>query len=297
MLEFDMSKKQIDVAIGLLFSKQQVLVGWREAKQHQGNKYEFPGGKVEDGENPKQACRREIDEEVGICIDEWFSWDTIRHEYDDLIVSLHLFFGYVPEEKKQNIKLPWQWYDRTVLNELNFPKANDSIINRLALSKYIQIASNICEEMLSNRLIYWRNSELESILERDLSCFILNQTHVEKLKLAQKKQLAAIHLKEQQLMNMQKGDLEVGISYIAACHSEKAVQHAQRIGCDAVFLSPVCLTTTHSEAVPLGWEQFKNIASKYDVLVYALGGISPHDLNHVEQCGGYGVAGISAFTD
>ena len=59
-----MSKPVIDIAIGLLLHRGKVLVGWRQAKQHQGNKYEFPGGKVESGESPEEACRREIYEEV-----------------------------------------------------------------------------------------------------------------------------------------------------------------------------------------------------------------------------------------
>jgi ADP-ribose pyrophosphatase len=50
-----MSKPQIDVAIAILLHQDKVLVGWREAKQHQGNKHEFPGGKVEQGESPEQA--------------------------------------------------------------------------------------------------------------------------------------------------------------------------------------------------------------------------------------------------
>lgn len=41
-----MQKNQIEVAIGLLFSKTRVLVGWRNAQQHQGNKAEFPGGRL-----------------------------------------------------------------------------------------------------------------------------------------------------------------------------------------------------------------------------------------------------------
>ena len=63
-------KSVIDVAIAILLHKSKVLVGWRQANQHQGNKHEFPGGKVEQGETPEQACRREIYEEVGIGLKE-----------------------------------------------------------------------------------------------------------------------------------------------------------------------------------------------------------------------------------
>jgi len=58
-----MAKATVDVAIAILLHKSKVLVGWRQANQHQGNKHEFPGGKVEKWETPEQACRREIYEE------------------------------------------------------------------------------------------------------------------------------------------------------------------------------------------------------------------------------------------
>ena len=63
-----MSKPIVHVAVALLFHRSKVLVGWREAKQHQGNKYEFPGGKVEGNETPEETCRREIYEEVGLSL-------------------------------------------------------------------------------------------------------------------------------------------------------------------------------------------------------------------------------------
>ena len=91
-----MSKPTIHVAIAILLHQGKVLVGWREANQHQGNKHEFPGGKVEEGETPLAACRREIYEEVGVGLQDWHTFDVIRHEYDDVIVNLHLFHAIVP---------------------------------------------------------------------------------------------------------------------------------------------------------------------------------------------------------
>lgn len=37
-------------------------------------------------------------------------------------------------------------------------------------------------------------------------------------------------------MSLHKGDLEVGVRFIAACHDAVSLQHAQQIGCDAVLL-------------------------------------------------------------
>lgn len=51
-----------------------------------------------------------------------------------------------------------------------------------------------------------------------------------------KKQIKTVHLKQSQLMSLHKGDLEVGVRFIAACHDAVSLQHAQQIGCDAVLL-------------------------------------------------------------
>lgn len=65
-----MAKAIVDVAIAILLHKSKVLVGWRQADQHQGNKHEFPGGKVELGESHRPLVIREIYEEVGIGLKE-----------------------------------------------------------------------------------------------------------------------------------------------------------------------------------------------------------------------------------
>lgn len=128
-------KNVIDVAIAILLHKSKVLVGWRQANQHQGNKHEFPGGKVEQGETPEQACRRGM-KEVGIGLKDWHGFDVIRHEYDDVIVNLHLFHAYVPDGLLEPDSPALGWYSRDQLKELNFPKANDVILQRLVASSH-----------------------------------------------------------------------------------------------------------------------------------------------------------------
>ena len=299
-----MSKPVIDVAIAILLHRGKVLVGWRGEQQHQGNKHEFPGGKVESGETPEEACRREIYEEVGIGIKDWHAFDLICHEYDDIIVNLHLFHAYVPDELLNQIHQPWNWYSRDQLLALNFPKANTAILQRLHWAHLIKISSTL-EAVSNDHLLYWRaDSDADvDILEQQLSTFdaafltklIINIDVWQKLNATLQLQLKTIHLKQSQLMQLHKGDLKVGYRYIAACHDAVSLQQAQQIGCDAVLMSPVKPTTTHPDTTALGWERFTDLAQHSHIPVFALGGMHPNDLTEAQQHHAYGIAGISNF--
>lgn len=298
-----MPKPIIDVAIGILLNKNKVLVGWREAKQHQGNKHEFPGGKVESNESPVEACRREIYEEVGVGIKEWHVFDQITHEYDDVIVQLHLFHAFVPDELLALIHQPWSWFTRDQLKNLNFPKANDAILQRLSWPHFIKV-SELLDSFSSNRLQYWRSKNLvkqnirqilEHLSEVELDAVILNQDQWQELDYDLQKKIKTIHLKQHQLMQLKQGDLVVSKRYIAACHDLVALNHAHKLGCDAVFISPVQATPTHPEAIALGWDGFDQIAEHSHIPVFALGGLHPNDLEQAIKHGAYGVAGIRNF--
>ncbi len=298
-----MSKPVIDIAIGLLLHRGKVLVGWRQAKQHQGNKYEFSGGKVESGESPEEACRREIYEEVGIGLSQWYVFDRIQHEYDDIVVNLHLFYAYVPDDLMQLIQQPWTWYARERLTQLNFPKANDSIIQRLVWPHYIKISHQLSDfRPEANSLFYWRVEPDQFLAEdvhryslEDLQKLILNIEAFQQLPSDLKPLIKTLHLKQHQLMQCRKGDLQRGTRYIAACHDLVALQHAEQIGCDAVLISPIKNTQTHPEHKALGWETLAQWIQHTHILVFALGGLHPDDLVKAQQHGAYGIAGIRNF--
>ncbi|WP_227063079.1 NUDIX domain-containing protein [Acinetobacter pittii] len=298
-----MPKPIVDVAIAILIHRGKILVGWREEQQHQGGKHEFPGGKVEQGETPEEACRREIYEEVGIGLKDWHQFDYIHHEYDDIIVNLHLFHTYVPDELLNLIHQPWAWYTRDQLLHLNFPKANKDIIKRLYWPHLIKISNTLSTVESSDALLYWRiENESEQYIEQltaldegQRSSLIINIDMWQQLSPELQKQIKTVHLKQSQLMNLHKGDLTVGVRYIAACHDAVSLKQAQQIGCDAVFISPVKSTTTHPEAVALGWERFSDLAQNSQIPVFALGGVHPDDLATAQQHGAYGLAGIRNF--
>lgn len=302
-----MFKPSIHVAIGLLFYRGKVLVGWRNADQHQGNKYEFPGGKVEEGETPVGACRREIFEEVGIGIQQWHAFDVIHHDYEDVEVFLHIFHATVPEKYLADIQKPWAWYTRDQLLELNFPKANKDIIQRLYWSHQIKISDQLSAYTTrkNDQLFYWRiesNQEaitqlnqFDSSNQHDFSQLIVNIDVWQQLPEVIQKKIGTIHFKQHQLMNLTVGQLPIGIRCIAACHDLVSLQHAQQLGFDAVTLSPVLKTQTHPETVPLGWENFSSYAKTCDIPVFALGGLTQNDLQLAQQNYAYGIAGIRHF--
>ncbi|MBJ9954004.1 MULTISPECIES: NUDIX domain-containing protein [unclassified Acinetobacter] len=307
-----MSKPTIYVAIALLMYRGKVLVGWRNADQHQGNKYEFPGGKIEAGETPVEACRREIFEEVGVGIQHWHAFDVIHHVYEDVEVFLHLFHATVSEQYLADIQKPWTWYSRDQLLELNFPKANRPIIQRLFWHHYIKISDDLTALRDSKKdtnhektvlpLFYYRTEfkpsviqEIQQIDQDDLSRLIVNIDIWVQLPESLQKAVAAVHYKQQQVMDLQMGQLPLGMRCIAACHDMVSLQRAHSLGFDAVILSPVLPTATHPDAHALGWEQFAQYAKSSDLPVFALGGLSPADLSIAKQHHAYGIAGISLF--
>ena len=76
----------------------------------------------------------------------------------------------------------------------------------------------------------------------------------------------------------------------ASCHSSEELRRAEALGVDFVVLGPVRATPSHPDAVPLGWERFRQIAAGAAVPVYALGGIVPRDLEQAMSCGAHGIA-------
>ena len=61
-----MTSHYIQIVLGIVLRDGRVLVARRPADVHLGGLWEFPGGRLESGESPRQALARELQEEVGI---------------------------------------------------------------------------------------------------------------------------------------------------------------------------------------------------------------------------------------
>ncbi|KZN51363.1 8-oxo-dGTP diphosphatase MutT [Pseudoalteromonas luteoviolacea] len=131
-----MSKKIVNVAVGVIVKQGQYFVCKRSDEQHQGGLWEFPGGKVEADESVEQALARELAEEIGINVKGSTHLLTIEHDYGDKQVRLvvHTVEDFTGEAKGLEGQ-PSQWVDFETLRTLDFPAANVAIIDALAVQK------------------------------------------------------------------------------------------------------------------------------------------------------------------
>jgi 8-oxo-dGTP diphosphatase len=125
--------RRIEVAVGVVVNAQgQVLVAKRHPHQHQGECWEFPGGKVEAGETVAGALKRELLEEVGIEVIHHEPWLEVNHDYPDksVLLIVHKVLAFQGEARGcegQHV----EWVSSQRLSELPFPAANVEIVKEI----------------------------------------------------------------------------------------------------------------------------------------------------------------------
>ena len=129
--------QSIHVAVGVIIAtnaqqQKQYFLTKRLAHAHQGGKWEFPGGKVEANETVHQALQRELKEEVAIDVLSVAPLMEISHDYGDKSVLLEVFVvdNFTGEAKGLEGQ-EGAWFTLAEFDGLNFPAANQAIIDKL----------------------------------------------------------------------------------------------------------------------------------------------------------------------
>ena len=116
-----------------------LLICQRTRHQTMPLKWEFPGGKIEDREQPRDALRRELEEELGIEANIGEEISRIRHTYPNgAIVELRFFIvrDYVGEIENRIFR-DVQWAKPKDLASFDFLEADAELVRDLAAGRLI----------------------------------------------------------------------------------------------------------------------------------------------------------------
>lgn len=294
----------------------EILVARRFDHAHQGGLWEFPGGKVEPSEKARDALARELAEELGIAVDAARPLIRVRHDYPDRRVLLDVWRvtawqGTVRGHEGQELG----WIAPDALVGLDMPAADAPIVTAIRLpDRYLvtpppgadetaflamlaaSVEAGVC--LVGLRAKGLPEARLVSLARRAVA--VCRPRGARLLVNAGAGLLAeidvdGIHLDRARLVASSTRPVPGDVLLAASCHDARELRHAERIGVDFAMLSPVAATASHPGAPALGWSRFRELVDEVNVPVYALGGMTPSDLETAWEHGAQGIAGIRAL--
>lgn len=83
----------LQVAAAVIQDGDKIMIARRSPDKHLGGLWEFPGGKIEEGEKPEETLVRELQEEFGALTEIGDYIMTVNHTYPTVTIDLHTFFA------------------------------------------------------------------------------------------------------------------------------------------------------------------------------------------------------------
>lgn len=301
------------VAAVICNARDEFLLAQRPAGKVYAGYWEFPGGKVEDGETAAAALKRELHEELGIEAITAYPWLTRDFDYDHAAVRLRFFrviewAGELHGREQQR----FVWQSVRAITVAPLLPANGPILRALELPHVygITCAGALGREAFMARLgrSLQNGLRLIQVREKQLADDALRAFATEVVALghrfgarvlvngnaaiAAQSRADGVHLTAAQLMAAARRP-DCGWCG-ASCHDAAELARARELGIDFVVLGPVNATPSHPGAKLLGWRQFAQLLRDYPLPVYALGGMRPEDLRHAWSRGAHGISMMRA---
>ena len=286
-----------------------VLLAQRPAGKPYAGWWEFPGGKLEAGETPREALDRELREELGLVVRRASSWFVQRYAYPHANVELNFFrvFSFDGEPVGHDGQA-FAWQRPGAFDVEPLLPANTRVLAALLLPPVLGItcASDLGEEAFLERaeaafraglkLVQirektWPSTRLDDFVRRLAPLagsrrvsLVLNGTAADARRLA----LDGVHWTSGALAAATaRPDVRL---LGASCHTADELARAADLGADYAVLGPLRPTPTHPDATPIGWDGFAALVAGARLPVYALGGLTRDDLDAAIDRGAHGVA-------
>jgi A/G-specific adenine glycosylase len=156
------AKPHYDVAVGLIWQREKLLITKRPEDGLLGGLWELPSGACEPGESLIACLRRELQEELGIDVEVRPQEPIIvRHEYSHFRVTLHAFEGALKAGQRVRSPdgRPWQWVHPEELSQYAFPRATLKVFQAAGLLGTFNKRSNAQQE--------WEEEEEQQQLQQE----------------------------------------------------------------------------------------------------------------------------------
>ncbi len=130
--------KELYVVAGIIEKDNKILCMLRDVGkfEYTSLKWEFPGGKIEEGETHEEALTREIMEEMDMDIVIGEHYLDIKHEYPDFILNMYCYKCDAKSyDFKLNVHKDYKWLERAELPSLEWAAADKPIIDKLMSEK------------------------------------------------------------------------------------------------------------------------------------------------------------------
>ena len=112
------------------------LIAQRKKGSHQELKWEFPGGKVEKGEDPEDCLRREIHEELGLFIEIVDIFQVVSHNYGEKHIILLCYMCKITGGEPRCIDCyDYKWLTLEEMPQYDFAPADIPVVERLSNSR------------------------------------------------------------------------------------------------------------------------------------------------------------------
>lgn len=304
---------EVAAAVMLRADGTEFLLAQRPEGKVYAGYWEFPGGKVEDGESVREALIRELHEELGIRVTACSPWLTREFSYPHATVRLN-FWRVTAWSGEIGITAPlehsavnWEKCGKSISVAPMLP-ANAPILKGLALPTRMAITMAAqegverqlerLEEALNRglRLVQVRDkhwpranrlwfAEAVTRLAHDHGAIVLINDDEE---IARKVGADGLHLSAARL-----GACEARPEFAwvgASCHRADEIVRAGRLGLDYALLGPVLPTPTHPQESGLGWAEFSRKIAGNTLPVLALGGMTSEMIGQAQALGAHGIA-------
>ncbi len=123
--------QRLEVVAALIRRDGRYLLARRTKDDAIGRVWEFPGGRVEDGESEETALVRELREELGVAAAVGEKVLSCEHDYPDLCVRLHFFRSEIEGEPEGREGQDLMWVAASELPSMEMPEADRDVIQLL----------------------------------------------------------------------------------------------------------------------------------------------------------------------